>query len=149
MPWVEFTADHVKSRLAARELEIYEETATLEFEEAEPTTPTPRLPEIVDQIVMRIRGMIRANPRITEMGAAGTIPDFCIGHAAIVARVALVGLNPIPEGMTDPRRDEYRASDKFIDGLSSMNPSAFGDDLPAAAETATTPAYGGNCALNF
>jgi len=149
MPWVEFTADHVKARLAARELEVYEETAATEFEEGLPSTPTPRMPEIVEQITMRIRGMIRANPRVTEMGAAGTIPDFCVAHAAVLARMALIGMNPIPEGMTDPRRDEYRAAEKFVEGLSTMNPSAFGDDLPTASASATTPVYGGNPLLEF
>jgi hypothetical protein len=149
MPWVEFTADHVKARLAARELEIYEETASAESDEGEPSTPTPRLPLIVAQLIARIRGLVRANPRVTAMGPEGTIPDGCVFHAAVIGRVALIGLNPVPEGMTDPRRDEYRAAEKFLESLPSMNPSAFGDDLPAASAPATTPVYGGNPLLEF
>jgi len=149
MPWVEFTTDHVKARLAARELEVYEETASAEADEGEFSTPVPRLPQIVEQIVMRIRGMVRANPRVSAMGPAGTIPDFCVAHAAVLGRMALIGLNPVPEGMTDPRRDEYRAAEKFVESLPSMHPSAFGDDLPTSTATASAPVYGGNCLLDF
>ena len=149
MPWIEFTDADVKARLAARELEIYEETASAESNEGEFSTPTPRLPVIVAQLIARIRTLVRGNPRVTEMGPEGTIPDGCVFHAAVIGRVALIGLNPIPEGMTDPRRDEYRAAEKFIEGLSSMNPSAFGEDLPTASAPATTPVYGGNPLLEF
>jgi len=148
MPWVEFTEDHVRSLCAARELEVYEETAAAEYDGAEPSTPTPRLPEIVAMITARIRGAIRSNPKVIAMGADGTIPDFAIYHAAVLARNALLGMNPVAEGMTDPRRDEQRAAEKFVESLSSMNPSAFGDDPPVAS-AAATPSYGGNALLDF
>jgi len=148
MPWIEFTADHVRSVCAARELEVYEETAAAEFEEGEATTPTPRLPEIVVMIADRIRGAIRSNPKVTAMGASGTIPDFAVYHAAVLARNALLGMNPVVEGMTDPRRDEQRAAEKFVEGLSTMNPSAFGDDPPTTAAT-SSPVFGGNPMLDF
>jgi len=149
MPWVEFTADHVKARLAARELEVYEQTATAESEEGEPTSAVPRLPEIVEQLAAQIRGLIRSNPRVTAMGPAGTIPDFCVFHAAMIASVAMIALNPIVEGITDPRRDEYNAAKEFMKSLPTMNPSAFGDDPPASPASPAAPAFGGNPMLDF
>lgn len=149
MPWVEFTADHVRSVCAARELEVYEETATAEFEEGEATTPTPRLPQIVAMVADRIRGAVRSNPKVIAMGAAGTIPDFAVFHASVLARNAMLGLSPVPEGMTDPRRDEQRAAEKFVESLSTMNPSAFADDPPTTSDDADVPAYGGNALLDF
>lgn len=149
MPWVTFTDDHVKARLAARELGTYEDTAVAEYEGAA-TTPTPRLPEIVEQVADRIRGAIRSNPHVSTMGSAGTIPAFAVYHAATLARHALIGLSPVPEGFTDPRRDEVRAAEKFIESLSSMSPSAFAeDDLPTASTDSAAPTYGGSALLNF
>ncbi|RYD83977.1 MAG: hypothetical protein EOP84_06785 [Verrucomicrobiaceae bacterium] len=151
MPWGAFTSAHVKARLAARELEVYEETARREYPEgggeaAVPVGSPDRLTLIVAQVCDQFRGAIRANPLATTLGAAGTLPDFCIAHAAVVARVALVGMNPVPEGMTDPRRDEYREAMKFLEGLKSAPASLF-DEVPASSAGGSD--FGGNPALCF
>jgi|GEM_PF-3421718 len=148
MPWVEFTEDHVRSLCAARELEVYEETAAAESEEGEATSVTPRLPQIVEMVTARIRGAIRSNPKVTAMGASGTIPDFAVYHSAVLARNALLGMNPVVEGMTDPRRDEQRAAEKFVESLATMSPSAFADDPPVSVSSGTA-SYGGNPILDF
>lgn len=153
MPWVTFTADHIKSRMSAREIEVYEETALAEYPEgggnAEvPEGSTPKIGDIVEQIASRFRGAIRSNPRVRSMGEAGTIPEFCIGDAAVLGRVALIGLNPVPEGMTDPRRDEYRSAEKFLESLRTIDAQAFGDDLPSA-EPSSSASYGGADLLDF
>jgi len=146
MPWVSFTADDVKARLAVRELDTYEETATEESDE----TPgnDERLPVIVSQVMGQFRGAIRGNPHVTELGPDGTLPDFCIAWAAVIARVALIGLNPVQEGMTDPRRDEYRDATKGLESLRSMNASAFAMTDPTAS-SATEASYGGSALLEF
>lgn len=154
MPWIPFTADHVKSRLAARELETYEATAVSEYPEgggeAElPAEPLDRLPLITEQVLARFRGVIRGNPRVTYLGPAGTLPDFCIESAAILGRVGLIGLNPVPEGMTDPRRDEYRNAEKFLESLRTMEPAAFLESETPAAAATTAPTYGGSPLLEF
>lgn len=142
MSWVTFTADHVRARLAARELEVYQDTATVDAGD----TPEQRLDSIVAQVCDQFRGAIRMNPLVTAIGAAGTLPDFCIAHAAVVARVALVGMNPVPEGMTDPRRDEYREAMKFLERLKDAPVSLFAEAAPAASSCAS---YGGNPLLDF
>ncbi|WP_193214803.1 hypothetical protein [Luteolibacter marinus] len=144
----------MKSRLAVRELETYEATALSEYPEGGGEAEVPgdavdRLPEIAAQVLARFRGMIRANPRVTQLGPTGTLPDFCIESAAIIARVGLVGLNPVPEGMTDPRRDEYRNAEKFLESLRGMEASAFLDDETPAAGANVAPAFGGNPLLRF
>ena len=151
MPWAAFTADHVKARLAARELEVYEEAARREYPEgggeAEVPADSPdRLTQIVAQVCDQFRGAIRANPLASTIGPAGTLPDFCIGHAAVVARVALVGMNPVPEGMTDPRRDEYREAKTFHEGLKAAPASQFAEEPPASS---AAPCFGGNPLLDF
>jgi hypothetical protein len=144
MPWVTFTEDHVRSACAAREMETYEDTATAESEGVTGAS-TPRLPGIVEIVVARIRGAIRGNPKVETMGEAGTIPDFAVYHAAVLARTALLGLNPVAEGMTDPRRDEHKAAEKFVESLMTMSPAAFGDD-PVAS---TCENYGSATYLDF
>lgn len=151
MPWVTFTADHVKARLAARELEVYEETARREYPEGGGEAIVPpgspdRLTQIVEQVLGQFRGAILANPLVTTMGPEGTLPDSCIAHAAVVARVALVGMNPVPEGMTDPRREEYREAMRFLRELRSAPSSMFADPAPASA---SAPSFGGNPMLDF
>ena len=142
MSWVTFTADHVRARLAARELEVYQDTAT----EDAGDTPEQRLDSIVAQVCDQFRGAIRMNPLVTAIGAAGTLPDFCIAHAAVVARVALVGMNPVPEGVTDPRRDEYREAMKFLGALKDAPASLFAEPEPAAS---ACEGYGGKPQLDF
>lgn len=141
MPWVAFTTDHVKSRLYDMEEEAYAEI---------PSDTIDRLREIVIQTCAKFRGAIRSNPAVDSMGAEGTLPDFCIFDAAVIARTALIGLSPVTEGITDPRRDEYNAAKKTLESLASINPKAFGADPSASAESSITAAsYGGAALLDF
>lgn len=146
MPWVTFTEDDIKSRLAARELDVYEATAGKESDGS--ASAVPRLPLIHAQVLAQVRGAVRSNPRVDAIGPEGTMPDFCVGWAAVIARVALVGLSPVTEGMTDPRRDEYRDAVKGVASLCSMHPNAFvvADPSPAAD---SAPSYGGAPLLDF
>lgn len=153
MPWETFTAEHIKSRMNAREVAVYEETALAEHTEegGNPVVPdnaVPKIGDITDQVANRFRGAIQSNPRVSSMGSAGTIPDFCIGDAAVLGRVALIGLNPVPEGMTDPRRDEYNSALKFLESLRTMDPQAFGEALPTSSASSTA-SYGGSALLDF
>jgi hypothetical protein len=75
------------------------------------------------------------------------MPDFCIAWAAVIARVALIGLNPIQEGMTDPRRDEYRDAAKGLESLRSMNAAAFALTDPSAESASAS--HGGAALLDF
>lgn len=141
--WITFTAADVKARMSARELEVYEAVAGEGDEEA-----IDRMEAVVAQVLASFRGAIRANPNVTEMGAAGTLPDFCILHAAVIARNSLIALTPVPEGMTDPRRDEQREANTFLKDLRTMSSQAFGDDPPVT--TSSSPAsYGGAALLDF
>jgi hypothetical protein len=141
--WTTFNEEDVKARLSARELEAYEETAAEGDEEA-----INRLAVVVRQVMASFRGAIRSNPNVTAMGAEGTLPDFCIFHAAVLARHSLIGLNPVPEGMTDPRRDEYREAERFLRDLRTLSSQAFGDDLTASSSSSSI-SYGGKALLNF
>lgn len=141
MSWVAFTVDHVKSRLYDSEEEAYAEVSGDAID---------RLAEIVIQTCAKFRGAIRSNPLVSSMGADGTLPDFCVFDAAVIARTALVGLSPVTEGVTDPRRDEYNAAKKALEALATMNPKAFGEDPSESTETTTASAsYGGSALLEF
>lgn len=141
MSWITFTADHVKARLYEDEHESIDLVSGTDID---------RLAEIVTQTCNRFRGAIRANPQVTAMGTAGTLPDFCIFDAAVIARTALLGLAPVTEGVTDPRRDEYNAAKKTLESLATINPKAFAEDpSEPAASTAATASYGGAPLLEF
>jgi len=145
MSWITFTADHVKARLAARELDAYEETSTADGSGGT-EAPTPRLDAIVTQVLGQFRGAIRANPRLTEMGPDGTLPESCIGHAAVVARTSLIGMLPHSDGMTDLRRDEYQAANAFLERLPDADAGLIETDSEPVASTGV---YGGNKQLDF
>jgi hypothetical protein len=150
VPWLPLTPDHVTARLAARELATLQSVATREYDdedgnEVAPTTLEDRLGAIIEQTVERIRGAILSNPRVLELGPAGTIPSFCVWAAAIIARTALLSLPPVEEGMTDPRRDESRAAEKEIETLRTMDPKAFA----LVDDEASTATFGGAALLDF
>lgn len=154
MPWVPFTEDLAKSRFSAREVEVYNEIANSEYPEdggdAElPPDAPDRLPIIRDQILAEFRGAIMANSAVTYFGPAGTLPDFCVGPAAVLVRAAMIGLPPVPEGMTDPRRTEYDDAVKTRNSLRSMNGSAFAEVEAAPAENPASSAVGGDPYLRF
>lgn len=139
MSWITFTADHVKARLYEDEHVAYDAVSGTDID---------RLAEIVTQTCNRFRGAIRSNPQVTSMGAADTLPDFCIFDAAVIARTALLGLAPVTEGVTDPRKQEYDAAMKTLESLATMNPKAFEDD-PLADTGASSASYGGCPIMNF
>jgi len=139
MSWITFTADHVKARLYEDEHEAYDAVSGSDID---------RIAEIVTQTCDKFRGAIRSNPQVTSMGAAGTLPDFCIFDAAVIARTALLGLAPVQEGVTDPRRDEYNAAKDALKLLSAMNPKAFEAD-PSEAPSSSAASYGGADLLEF
>lgn len=152
MPWVPLTAQNVIDRMSAREVDVYESVSRKEYDEdgeeppAVPVDAPERMPSVIEQVVNRFRGKIRANPNVSAMGPAGTIPDFCVFSAAIIARTALIALPPTQEGMTDPRRDEYRAAEKELEGLASLHAGAYGEDPPVAS---SSPSFGGSPLLDF
>ena len=79
MSWVTFTAANVQARLYEDEADAYDAVSGTDID---------RLAVIVSQTCDRFRGAIRSNPQVTTMGAAGTLPDFCIFDAAVIARTA-------------------------------------------------------------
>ncbi|WP_226894850.1 hypothetical protein [Luteolibacter marinus] len=110
--------------------------------------PGPRIDAIAAQVLARFRGVIRANPNVSHVGPAGTLPDFCFEFVALIGRLGQGGLNPVPEGMTDPRRDEYRNAEKFLESLRTMEGAAFSETDSAPASPTVRPAYGGSPILN-
>ena len=151
MPWVLFTADHVKARLAARELAVYEAISHAEDPdedgEAEVPADAPeRLPAIIEQVCNRFRGAIRSNPRVTSLGPAGTLPDFVIFSASVIARDSLIALPPVEEGMTNPRQKEHDAAEAELKWLRTADPKVFIDDT---AQAASSVAFGGQPLLDF
>jgi hypothetical protein len=141
MPWVAFTADDIKARLYEDEHEVYEAASGENID---------RIAVLVDQVCNRFRGAIRSNPNVVSMGTAGTLPDFCIFDAAVIARTALIGLAPVQEGVTDPRRDEYNSAKKLLEALPTMNVKAFEDDpAPTGDEGSAAASYGGSDLLDF
>lgn len=156
MPWTPFTADVIKTRLSARELQVYQETAEKEYPaeggEAvlpEGAEPDARIDAIAAQVLAQFRGAILANPGLTFIGEAGTLPDFCHGYAAVVGRVAMMGLPPVEEGVTDPRREEWNAAMAFLKALPKMSPAVFTETEAAAETPSSCAAYGGKPLLDF
>lgn len=154
MPWIEFTEDAAKSRFSARELQVYNEIANSEYPEdggeaVVPVDAPERLPIIRDQILAEFRGSIMANTSVTFFGPAGTLPDFCIGPAAVLVRAAMIGLPPVEEGMTNPRRDEYNDAVKTRNLLRTMNASAFAEAEAPPAENPPSSAVGGDPFYRF
>jgi hypothetical protein len=129
--------------MSARELEVYESVAGEGDEVA-----IDRMAAVVAQVLAAFRGAIRANPNVSAVGVAGTLPDFCILPAATIARNSLIGLNPIAEGMTDPRRDEQREADRFLRDLRTLSSQAFGEDPPTTSASSSA-SYGGAALLDF
>ena len=99
------------------------------------------------EIIRRFRHLRRLNgAAMAQSQQRGTGRMANDSTSSVVARVALVGMNPVPEGMTDPRRDEYREAMKFLAGLKSAPASLFAEEPPAAP---AAPCFGGNPLLDF
>jgi hypothetical protein len=158
MSWTTFNAAVIKTRFSAREAQVYQQTAAKEYPEEgggeaevpDGQDPDARINAIAAQVLARFRGAILANPRLTYIGAEGTLPEFCHESAAIIGRVGVLGLNPVPEGMTDPRVKEYQDALAFLKSLSSMSPAVFLETpVPSETPSTTCPDYGGECRLQF
>lgn len=150
MPWITFTSAHVREGLAAREIAIYEDTIGTDFEGNATEVSGVRIEAIAARVCEQFRGIILGNPMVTEIGPAGTIPAFCLPWAIAIARVSMLGLSPVDEGKTDPRRDEYNDAIKGRDSLKSMNVAAFAIADPITSSPATLSAsYGGSPLLEF
>jgi len=137
MPWVPFTSTDVRSRLYDAEDETWDAAGGDKIE------------AIVAQTIAKVRGAVRANSMVDSMGAAGTIPDFFVGDAAVIARAALLGLPPVVEGVTDPRKTEYDKAMEALKALTTMNPKAFADDPSPSSSESSTASYGGDSKLEF
>lgn len=140
MPWVTLTVDHVKSRVSDDEIEVYEQISNSEEGET-------KLGSIIFQVASMIRGACLSNARLTFLGPAGTIPEFCIYHASAMARNALLGVPPVADGFTNPRRDEQKAAEDFVKSLKDMHPAAFEQEPVAATDSAAS--YGGDPLIQF
>ena len=151
MSWITFSADHVKARMTVRELAVYESVSRAEYPEeggeAEVPDDAPlRMPAIIEQVCNRFRGAIRSNPRVTLLGPAGTLPDFIIFSASVIARDSLIALPPVEEGMTNPRQKEHDAAEAEFKWLRTADPKVFVDDEDQASSGV---AYGGQPLLDF
>lgn len=152
MPWVTFTAEDIRDGLAVREVSIYEEVAALGFDGVAEEGSGDRIDRIAERTVDQFRGIISANPQVTSLGPVGTIPAFCVPWAIAIARVSMFGLNPVEEGRTDSRRDEYNDATKGRDSLKSMNAAALAIDeptTPTATGAASSGFYGGVPLVDF
>lgn len=150
MSWITFTADHIKEGLAVRELAIYEEAAGVDFDGVTAVDSGVRIAAVAARVCEQFRGIIRSNPMVKELGPDGTIPSFCLPWAIAIARVSMLGLNPVEEGRTDPRRDEYQDAIKGRDSLAKMNIAALAVSDPEPVEpTTSTASCGGSSLLEF
>lgn len=153
MSWVIFTADHIRESLAVRELAIYEETASVDFNGVSEDSAGARIDSIASRVADQFRGIIRANQQVISLGPVGSIPGFCLPWAIAIARVSMLGLNPVEEGRTDPRRDEYTDATKGRDSLSTMNAAAFSltdtESNAASSSSSSSSSYGGSPFLSF
>lgn len=149
MPWITFTAAHIKEGLAVRELAIYEETAAVDFDGIIEEVAGVRIAAIAARIADQFRGIIRANPLVSALGPEGTIPSFCLPWAIAIARVSILGLNPAEEGRTDPRRDEYTDAIKGRDSLKAMSANALAVVDTATPSTLGSVYFTGSANLDF
>jgi len=149
MPWVLFTETDVRAIVSEMEVETFEEVGTKNFRD-DSGDPVPsaanKLPAIVRQVLARFRGEIRSNPADIAMGPAGTLPEFCIESAAVIARDKLTGLPPYVEGMPNERHTENRNAVSFLNTLKSRKETAFADDSEAGEPDALV---GGEPLLEF
>lgn len=127
MPWVPFTASDVTNRLSDLEVTGYEEVAN-------DAVGATKLNSIVAQITAMIRGAVLANPNRPFIGPTGTIPDLSLYHAATLGVNALLGLPPVAEGHTDPRRDGQREALKHVAELRALDARAF-EEAPSNGDS--------------
>ena len=152
MPWVTFTADHVKARMSARELETYEIVSRKEYADDDGESEVPigspeRMPQIVKQVCDRFRFAILSNPAVSVLGPDGTLPEGLIYSASVIARDALIALPPVEEGTTNPRQKEHDAAEAELKAIRTMPGAAF--VVETSSDTSGSSASGGDSILEF
>lgn len=79
MAWITLTAEHIKSRLAVDELDAVEDTGN-------EGDATPRLPGIIEQVTLLVRGKVAACKDNTLDADATKIPEELLWAAATIAK---------------------------------------------------------------
>lgn len=103
MAWITLTEDDVITKLSGPETAAMK-TAALQAAQVDP------LPEVIEQVVLEVRGRVSACAANT-LGAAGTIPDELKGAAINRIRYELATRLPVASLLTDAR---IRANDQAI-----------------------------------
>lgn len=96
MSWITLTESDVITKLSGPELAAMK-TAALQAAQADP------LPEVIEQVVLEVRGRVAACAANT-LGPAGTIPDELKGAAINRIRYELATRLPVATLLSDTRR---------------------------------------------
>lgn len=150
MAWILFTETHVKDRMSARELDVYEAVSRAEYPDdggpAEVPADAPlRMPGVIKQVCDRFRFSILSNPNVSALGPDGTLPEGLIYSAAVIARDSLIALPPTEEGMTNPRQKEHDAAEKELRDIRTAPAAPFAIETPSPI---TSSSIGGD-RLNY
>lgn len=112
MSYVSLTQAHIEARISDSE--------RLSLDEAgQEGSYQSRIPGIIEQITGLVRSKV-ASCRQNVLGLTG-IPQECLFHAVTLARHALLASLPVPEGYIDPRQEEYRAANTFLDAVATCD----------------------------
>lgn len=128
--WITLTVDNVVTKLSGPEL------AAMQSAALKPAQTDP-LPEVIDQVVLEIRGFVRACARNLPLGADGTIPDELKGAAISRIRFELATRLPVQSLMTQDRRDANKAA---LDLLARVAECGFLIVAPTSPATEEVPA---------
>jgi len=141
MAWIQFTADHIRDRLSANELETWDDAGQ------DDDKVISRIPGIIDQTVALIRGRV-ASCRDNQLGDAGLIPEELLWSAATIAKNMM--LNSIPaigETAQSERAEENRRAHDMLDQAADCK-LLIADDAGQTANQVSS-VYGGDCKLHF
>ncbi len=141
MAWIQLTADHIRDRLAANELETWDDAGQ------DDGKVVSRIPGIIDQTVSLVRGRV-ATCRENRLGDAGLIPEELLWAAATIAKNMI--LNSIPaigETAQSERSEENRRAHDMLDQAANCKLSIENDSGQTANQIASV--YGGDCKLHF
>jgi len=141
MAWIQLTADHIRDRLSANELETWDDAGQDEG------NVVSRIPGIIDQAVGLIRGRV-ATCRDNQLGAAGLIPEELLWAGATIAKYMM--LNSIPavgDSAQSERSEENRRAYDMLEQAADCKLLIANDDGTTANQVASV--YGGDCKLIF
>lgn len=96
MSWITITEADIVTKLSGPELAAMK-TAALQPAQVNP------LPEVIEQVIKKIRGYVAACARNT-LGDGDTIPDELLGAAISIIRFDLATRLPVPGLLTEDRR---------------------------------------------